>query len=97
MFLGDSLLSGVGVGVGIAGQFTTLVSDLLPGTSIVILELPVSSPEHLFPIFRRFGAPLHPKIVFACLYVASDVDTAKHSYAGQKAGQQWVYDDFRAN
>ena len=94
VFLGDSLLSGVGVGIN--GQITTLVSDQLPDTAVVNLALPGSSPQHLLRIYRRFGATLHPKVVIACLYVASDVDNAKHFDVWNKAGRQWAYEDFRA-
>jgi lysophospholipase L1-like esterase len=94
VFLGDSLLTGAGVGI--AGQFTTLVAEQLPGYAVINLGLPGAAPEHQLRIFRRFGARLRPKLVVACLYVASDVDNAKHFDAWQKAGRQWSYDEFRA-
>ena len=95
VFLGDSLLSGVGVGL--EGQFTTLVSKQLSGVPVINLGLPGSSPEHLYGIYQRFGAALEPEIVVACLYVASDVDNAKHFDVWNKVGREWPYEDFRAN
>jgi len=95
LFLGDSLLEGVGVGN--EGQFTTLVAERLPGHPVINLGLPGASPEHQLRVFRRFGAPLHPKLVVACLYVASDVDNAKHFDAWERAGRQWDYEEFRRN
>lgn len=95
VFLGDSLLSGVGVGI--EGQLTTLVSEQLSGASVINLALPGSSPEHLYGIYERFGAKLSPELVIACLYVASDVDNAKHFDAWNKIGRQWPYEEFRAS
>lgn len=95
VFLGDSLLSGVGVGI--EGQFTSLVSERLSGVSVINLGLPGSSPEHLLGIYERFGKLRNPEVVIACLYVASDVDNAKHFDAWKRTGKQWPYEEFRAN
>lgn len=93
VFLGDSLLTGAGVGLD--GQFTSLVAKGLPGLSVINLALPGGSPEHHLRIFRRFGAKFQPQLVVVCLYVASDVDNAKHFDAWQKEGRQWSYNEFR--
>ena len=93
VFLGDSLLTGVGVGIG--SQFTTLVAEQLPSYSVINLGLPGAAPEQQFRIFRRFGAQLQPKLVVACLYVASDIENAKTFDAWLNAGRQWSYDEFR--
>jgi len=95
VFLGDSLLTGSGVGIN--GQVTTLVAKRSPDYSIINLALPGASPQHLLRIFRRFGTQLDPKLVIACLYVVSDVDNAKHFDAWERAGRQWGYNEFRRN
>jgi hypothetical protein len=93
VFLGDSLLTGGGVGID--KQLTTLVAKRASGRSVVNLGLPGASPLQQLLVFRRFGAQLQPKLVVACLYVASDVDNAKHFDAWQRAGRQWSYEEFR--
>jgi hypothetical protein len=95
VIMGDSLLSGVGVGL--EHQVTTVVANSIPGASVVNLNLSGTSPEHLLRFYRRFGAQMQPKVVVAVLYVASDVDNAKHFDAWNRAGRQWGYNDFRAN
>jgi len=71
VFLGDSLLTGVGVGL--RGSFTHLIERLL-GERVVNLGLPAAGVERQIAVFRRFGAPLHARYVVACLYLASDFD-----------------------
>ena len=95
VFLGDSLLTGSGVGID--GQVTNLVAKRLPDYSVINLALSGASPQHLLRIFRRFGTQLHPKLVIAGLYVVSDVDNAKHFDAWERAGRQWGYNEFRRN
>jgi hypothetical protein len=93
VFLGDSLLSGAGVGID--RQFTTVVGNQLPESSVINLSLPGASPEHQLRIFRRFATELNPRIVIACLYVASDIDNAKHFDLWERTGRKWSYEEFR--
>jgi len=95
VFLGDSLLKGAGVGN--EWQFSTLVSKRLPGRSVINLGLSGASPAHQLRIYRRFAAQLQPKVVIACLYIASDVDNAKHFDAWERVGKQWSYQEFRVD
>ncbi len=70
--LGNSLV--VGPGVGIDGQFTSLLARALDGRSVLNLGLPGGSPQQELRIYSRYARPLHPKVVVATLWVASDVD-----------------------
>lgn len=94
LFLGDSFL--VGEGVGIDGQFSSLVGQGLPDKKIVNLGLPGAGPERQYRIYRRFGAPLHPRIVVACLYLASDLMNDLHFHAWLHEGRSSNYDQFRS-
>jgi hypothetical protein len=95
VIMGDSLLNGIGVGL--EQQFTAVVEKSIPGASVLNLSLSGASPEHLLRFYRKFAAQTQPRIVFAVLYVASDVDNAKHFDVWNKAGRQWGYNEFRAN
>lgn len=94
VFLGDSLLNGIGVGL--EQQFTTVVANNFSGATVLNLSLSGASPEHLLRFYRQYGAQMRPRIVFATLYVVSDVDNAKHFDVWHKAGRQWGYNEFRA-
>ncbi|HET7585390.1 MAG TPA: hypothetical protein VFK13_10800 [Gemmatimonadaceae bacterium] len=72
--LGNSLATGPGVGL--EGQFTTLVARAVPGTTVLNLGLPGGSPMQELRMYDRFVRPLHPRTVIATLWVASDVDNA---------------------
>ncbi len=74
--LGNSLITGPGVGLD--GQFTTLLGrrDGLVERSILNLGLPGGAPEQEARIYARYLRALHPKVVVATLWVASDIDNA---------------------
>jgi len=72
--LGNSLL--FGPGVGLEGQFTTLMERQLGPGSVLNLGLPGGSPIQELRIYSKYAAPRHPRIVIATLWVASDVDNA---------------------
>jgi len=72
--LGNSLV--VGQGVGIERGFSTLVANRLGTDRIVNFGLGGASPEHQLRIYQRYVAPLHPKVVLAVIWVASDVTNA---------------------
>jgi hypothetical protein len=92
VFLGDSLVTGPGVGL--ERQFTTVVDDALP-LSVLNLGMPGASPQHQLLIYRRFAAGLEPGVVISCLWVTSDIENAKRFDAWPKVGSAWDYDEFR--
>jgi hypothetical protein len=72
--LGNSLV--VGEGVGIERGFSTLVANRLGTDRAVNFGLGGASPEHQLRIYQRYVAPLHPRVVLAVIWVASDVTNA---------------------
>ncbi|HKU60914.1 MAG TPA: SGNH/GDSL hydrolase family protein [Gemmatimonadales bacterium] len=72
--LGNSLV--VGEGVGIERGFSTLVAHRLGTDRAVNFGLGGASPEHQLRIYHRYVAQLHPKVVLAVIWVASDVTNA---------------------
>jgi GDSL-like Lipase/Acylhydrolase family len=70
--LGDSLL--IGPGVGMEGQFTTLLGRRLDGRSVMNLGLPGGGTEHQYLVYRRYVEPLHPRLVIAVIGVTWDID-----------------------
>jgi hypothetical protein len=72
--LGNSLV--VGQGVGIERGFSTLAARRLGTDRVVNFGVGGASPEHQLRIYRRYVAPLHPKVVLAVVWVASDVTNA---------------------
>lgn len=74
VILGNSLA--VGPGVGIDGQFSTLLDRALEGQGVLNLALPGGSPLQQLRIFDRYARALRPRAVVATLWVASDVDNA---------------------
>jgi hypothetical protein len=69
---GDTLVTGPGVGL--EGQFTTLLSQALGGRSVLNLGVPGAGTEHQYRIYKRFVQPLEPKLVIATLWLVWDVD-----------------------
>jgi SGNH hydrolase-like domain, acetyltransferase AlgX len=74
--LGDSLL--VGPGVGMDGQFTTLLQQRLNGPTVLNLGLPGAGTEHAYLAYRTFVEPLQPELVIAVVCVAWDIDNTLH-------------------
>jgi hypothetical protein len=72
--LGDSLL--IGPGVGLEGQFTTLLQHRLNGRMVLNLGLPGGGTEHQHLAHRRYVAPLRPELVIVVLGVAWDIDNS---------------------
>jgi hypothetical protein len=70
--LGNSLLDGPGVGMD--GEFPTLLEHRLDGRKVLDLGLPGGGTEHELLIYRRFAKPLHPKLVIATLWVIWDIE-----------------------
>jgi lysophospholipase L1-like esterase len=70
--LGDSLLAGTGVGLD--GQFTTLLDRRLDGRTVLNLGLPGGGIEQQYRIYRRYAEPLRPQLVIAVVWVVWDID-----------------------
>ncbi len=73
--LGNSLL--VGPGVGMDGQFTTLLEHRLNGRTVLNLGLPGGGTEHERLTYERYVKPLHPKLVIATLWTVWDIDNSE--------------------
>ena len=72
--LGDSLL--IGPGIGFDGQFTTLLSERLGGRTILNFGVPGAGTEHQLRVYRKFVAPLRPRVVIATIWITWDVDNS---------------------
>lgn len=72
--LGNSLL--IGPGVGMEGQFTSLLERRLDGATVLNLGLPGGGTDHELLTYRRFVEPLRPKLVIATLWVVWDIDNS---------------------
>ena len=93
VFLGDSLL--IGSGIGRERSFPALVGQALPDLGVVNLGLPGASPEHQLRIFERFVSPFRPRIVLACLWVASDIENGRVFEAWLATDRSRGYEEFR--
>jgi hypothetical protein len=72
--LGNSLLDGPGVGM--EGQFTTLLEHRLGDRTVLNFALPGGGTGHEYRIYRRYAEPLQPKLVVAVLWVVWDIDNS---------------------
>jgi hypothetical protein len=74
--LGDSLV--VGPGVGMEGQFTTLLQQRLNGRTVLNFGLPGAGTEHAHLTYRTYVERLQPELVIAVVGVAWDIDNTLH-------------------
>ena len=79
--LGNSLLGGAGVGRD--GQFTTLLARRLDGRKVLNLSLPGGGTEHDLLTYRRYAAPLQPKLVLALVWAVWEIRTGCTSSIGE--------------
>jgi lysophospholipase L1-like esterase len=93
VILGDSLV--VGEGVGVAGGFSQLIAKMLPNKKLINLGIPAAGPERQYPIYRRFGVGLRPRLVVSCLYLASDFDNDIGFRSWLRLGQNSDYNNYR--
>lgn len=84
VFLGDSLLTGEGVGID--QQFSTLIDRQLPELNVINFGVPGAGPERQYRVYRQFDVGRRPHVVVACWYLASDLDNDTHFHA-------WLKDD----
>ncbi|MGH8223780.1 MAG: hypothetical protein ACREQZ_12485, partial [Woeseiaceae bacterium] len=93
LFLGDSLLLGEGVGVenGLVARIDALLAD----EKVFNLAVPGAGAERQLRIFRRFGAPMAPRLVVASLFLAADLENDRHfhEWLGNPLGMD--FNDFR--
>jgi hypothetical protein len=92
VFLGDSMVQGHDVGF--RRSFPHLVGTLL-SVGVVNLAVQASGPERQLAIYRKFGAPLRPAAVVACLYVTSDLRSDEHFRRWVREGKPGDYDEYR--
>ncbi len=93
VFLGDSLLTGEGVGID--HQFSTLVDRQLPKLSVINLGVPGAGPERQYRVYRQFDVGRRPHVVVACWYLASDLDNDTHFHEWLKDDQGMTFNRFR--
>ena len=91
--LGNSLL--IGPGVGMEGQFTTLLQHRLNGRTVLNLGLPGGGTEHEYLAYRRYVAPLRPELVIAVVGVAWDIDNTLHFARWQAEPPGTDFTEFR--
>jgi lysophospholipase L1-like esterase len=91
--LGDSLL--IGPGVGMEGQFTTLLQHHLNGRTVLNLGLPGGGTGHDHLAYRRYVAPLQPELVIAVVGVAWDIDNTLHFARWQAEPPGTDFTEFR--
>lgn len=93
VFLGDSLLLGEGVGVenGLVARIDAMLAD----ETAINLANPGAGAERQYRIYRRFGAPLAPRLVVATLYLAADLENDRHFHAWLARPEGMDYDDYR--
>jgi SGNH hydrolase-like domain, acetyltransferase AlgX len=93
LFLGDSLLEGVGVGID--GQFSSLVGQKLKAKKILNLGMAGAAPNRQLRTYRKFGTSLRPGLVVSCIYLAADLDNELHFDAWLKGGSKGDFNQFR--
>ena len=93
LFLGDSLI--LGVGVGIDRDFSRLVGRALPDGAILNLGIAGAAPNRQLRAYRKFGASFRPRLVVACIYLAADLDGQLPFDAWLNEGAKTDYNSFR--
>ncbi|ETW96913.1 MAG: hypothetical protein ETSY1_24705 [Candidatus Entotheonella factor] len=93
VFLGDSLLTGEGVGID--HQFSTLIDRQLPNLKVINFGVPGAGPERQYRVYRQFDIGHHPHVVVACWYLASDLDNDTHFDAWLKDDGGMTFNRFR--
>jgi lysophospholipase L1-like esterase len=70
--LGNSLITGAGVGY--EGQFTTLLQRELGGRTVLNFGVHGGGTGHQLRAYRKYAAPLRPRVVFATLWLTWEID-----------------------
>jgi hypothetical protein len=96
--LGNSLL--IGAGVGMAGQFTSLLEQSLNRPRVLNLGLPGGGTEHELLTYQRYVKPRRPALVIAIWHFTTNQLARsyllKAAYRGLKTmlGRQQIYERF---
>ena len=92
VILGDSLVMGEGTGVeaGFVQRFARAVS-----ARTVNLGVAGAGPDRQLLIYRKFGQPLHPRLVMSFLFLAADITNDEHFRAWKTQAPQADYNRFR--
>lgn len=93
VFLGDSLL--LGEGVGVENSFVARIDAMLADETVLNLGNGGAGAERQFRIYRRFGAPLQPRLVVAGLYLAADLENDRHFLDWVSDSKGMDYESFR--
>ncbi len=93
LFLGDSLITGGGVGID--RQFSSLVAQAFPGRAVLNLGISGAAPNRQLRAYRKFSASLHPSLVVSCIYLAADLNGELAFDAWLKEGAKTDYEQFR--
>lgn len=84
--LGNSLITGAGVGYD--GQFTTLLQKAPGSPTVLNFGIPGGGTAHQLGAYRKFVAPLRPRIVVATLWITWEIDNSLKFH-------DWLDDDPR--
>ncbi len=93
VFLGDSLLTGEGVGID--QQFSTLIDQQLPKLEAINFGIPGAGPERQYRVYRQFDVGHHPHVVVACWYLASDLDNDMHFHSWLQDNKGMTFNRYR--
>ncbi|MEX2150324.1 MAG: SGNH/GDSL hydrolase family protein [Steroidobacteraceae bacterium] len=84
--MGNSLITGAGVGY--EGQFTTLMQKAPGSPTVLNFGIPGGGTAHQLGAYRKFVAPLQPRIVVATLWITWEIDNSLKFH-------DWLDDDPR--
>lgn len=84
--LGNSLITGAGVGY--EGQFTTLLKNAPGNPTVLNFGIPGGGTAHQLRAYRKFVAPLQPKVVIATIWITWEIDNSLKFH-------DWLYEDPR--
>ncbi|HET7584094.1 MAG TPA: SGNH/GDSL hydrolase family protein [Gemmatimonadaceae bacterium] len=98
--LGSSLVTGPGVGVD--GQFSTLLERRFPGHAVLNLGIPGGGSELEVRAESLYAEAYHPAVVLLAIWVASDVDNSRTfaHWEGEKSPQgfsEYRFDFYRTH
>ncbi len=90
---GDSEVFGYGVDDSLA--WTSIVARELPRSRVINLGLPGMAPGQYLRVYRKFGVPLHPKLLVFGLFPGNDLSDEREFDAWLAAGSPGNYDTWR--
>jgi hypothetical protein len=84
--LGNTLITGAGVGYD--GQFTTLLQKQPGNPTVLNFGIPGGGTAHQLGAYRKFVAPLQPRVVISALWITWEIDNSLKFH-------DWLDDDPR--